>query len=93
MHSSGKRAEGERLERMQASPLWRDGGFRNQYSTLPTLRDILVPVIPIQEFLVGGERCKPNVPQPSLDPLQRMDSHAQPSWRRTRPRSTASLRS
>ena len=69
MHSLGKRAEGERLERMQVSPLWRDGGFRNLFPIAPGLRDLLVPVIPVQEFLAGSERCKPNVPLPSLDPL------------------------
>jgi hypothetical protein len=39
MKSLGKRAEGARLERMAASPLWRDGVFRNAHPIQPGLRD------------------------------------------------------
>ncbi len=39
MISLGKRATGLRLERMQASPLWTEAGFRNQYPIPRGLRD------------------------------------------------------
>lgn len=38
MLSFGQRAQGERLERMGASPLWTGEGFRNQHPVLPGLR-------------------------------------------------------
>lgn len=37
MNSFGKRALGERLERMRASPLWNETGFRNVHPVLPGL--------------------------------------------------------
>jgi hypothetical protein len=39
MKSLGARANGERLERMRASPLWTGGGFRNKHPLLQGLRD------------------------------------------------------
>ena len=68
MKSLGKRAEGVRLERMQASPLWRDGGFRNLHPIAPGLRDPTVPMPSAKDFLLGGERRKPQGLLPSLDP-------------------------
>ena len=60
MHSFGKRAEGERLERMRASPLWRDGGFRNVYPVLEGLRDPSATMPSVKDFLLGGERRTPD---------------------------------
>ena len=58
----GKRAEGARLERMQASPRWRDGGFRNLHPITPGLRDPAVPMPSLSDFLWGGERRVPEHP-------------------------------
>ena len=68
MKSLGRRAEGARLERMQASPRWRDGSFRNLHPITPGLRDPAVPMPTVREFLCGGERRAPNQPLPALDP-------------------------
>jgi L-ascorbate metabolism protein UlaG (beta-lactamase superfamily) len=68
MNSFGKRATGERLERMRASPLWQGAGFRNQHPVLPGLRDPSVAMPSAKEFLMGGERRVPEVPLPSVDP-------------------------
>ena len=70
MHSLGKRAEGERLERMQVSPLWRDGGFRNLFPIAPGLRDPSASMPSIKDFLMGGERRTPERPLPSVDPRE-----------------------
>ena len=39
MKSLGQRADGMRLERMRASPLWTGESFRNIHPALPGLRD------------------------------------------------------
>lgn len=64
----GKRAEGARLERMQASPRWRDGGFRNLHPITPGLRDPAVPMPSLSDFLWGGERRVPEHPLLAEDP-------------------------
>ena len=70
MKTFGKRSEGARLERMQASPMWAaDGtGFRNIHPTLPGLRDTTAPRPSLSEFLCGGVRRVPTGPLPSIDP-------------------------
>ena len=68
MKSFGKRAAGERLERMQASLRWVGEGFRNLHPILPGLRDHGVPRPTISDFLCGGERRVPLGPLPSVDP-------------------------
>ncbi len=68
MNSFGRRATGERLERMRASPLWQGTGFRNQHPVLPGLRDPSVAMPSVKEFLMGGERRVPDAPLPSVDP-------------------------
>ena len=68
MKSFGQRAAGERLERMQASPLWAGDGFRNRHPVLPGLRDPAAVRPTITDFLCGGERRVPTGPLPSVDP-------------------------
>jgi L-ascorbate metabolism protein UlaG (beta-lactamase superfamily) len=70
MKSFGQRATGERLERMRASPLWRDGGFRNRHPIEAGLRDPSVPMPSVKDFLWGGERRTPEGPLPSFDPRE-----------------------
>lgn len=70
MKSLGQRAHGLRLERMQASPQWQDGGFRNVFPIAPGLRDSSVPFPGLTDFLFGGERRVPSKPLPMLDPRE-----------------------
>jgi len=69
MKSLGTRAAGERLERMQASPMWAGDRFHNIHPVLPNLRDPSVPMPSIKDFLYGGKRRVPQHPLPSLNPL------------------------
>ena len=67
MKTLGKLASGARLERMQASPSWKDGGFRNVHPILPELRrKVTMPTI--REFLCSGGHRVPAAPLPSADP-------------------------
>lgn len=74
MKSFGKRANGLRLERMQDSPLWVDGAFRNVHPILPGLRDTQAPRPALRDILLPGGRLLPGAPLPSMDPLD--------AWRR-----------
>jgi len=76
MKTFGKRADGERLERMQASPRWAGSGFRNVHPVLPGLRDTTGPRPTLKEFLCGGTRRVPSSPLPSFNPL---DTWTKPS--------------
>jgi L-ascorbate metabolism protein UlaG (beta-lactamase superfamily) len=67
--SLGKRPQGERLERIKASPSWAGDRFRNVHPVLPGLRDPHVPMPKLSDFLCGGERRVPSAPLPSMDPL------------------------
>ena len=69
MKTFGKRAEGLRLERMKASPLWAGEGFRNVHPVQPGLRDASAPRPTLSEFLCGGTRRVPTGPLPSVNPL------------------------
>ena len=73
MKSFGARAEGLRLERMRASPLWVDtdqgGGFRNIAPIAPGLRDPQARMPSLTDFLCGGTRRVPTEPLPAVDPL------------------------
>ncbi len=84
MKSLGKQAEGLRLERMRASPLWADTGFRNMTPIAPGLRDSTVPMPTLREFLFGGDRRAPDAPLPLLDPrqawLRRPDTGLRTTW-------------
>ena len=72
MKTLGKKADGLRLARMRASPLWAgDGlGFRNRHPVLPGLRDPAAPRPSLRDFLFGGERRVPTGPLPALDPRE-----------------------
>jgi len=72
MNSFGKKATGKRLERMQASPRWIDGGFQNLHPIMPNLKAGAMPGI--ADFLCGGGRRTPPGPLPSVDP--------RPGWQR-----------
>jgi L-ascorbate metabolism protein UlaG (beta-lactamase superfamily) len=69
MKSLGKRPQGARLERIEASPLWSGGQFRNLHPVIPGLRDPGVAMPTITEFICGGERRVPRGTLPSVDPL------------------------
>ena len=69
MKAFGKKSEGLRRERMQASPLWTAAGFCKLHPVLPSLRDTGVPRPTLGEFLRGGQRRTPQGPLPSLNPL------------------------
>ncbi len=67
MKSLGSKAQGARLERIQASPLWVGDRFRNTHAVPRGAADVAMPSL--SQFLCGGERRVPNRPLPSLDPL------------------------
>jgi L-ascorbate metabolism protein UlaG (beta-lactamase superfamily) len=68
--STDKRAAGLRLERMQASPRYQQGRFRNIHPILPELRRGTVPMPAIREFLFGRSLRRPAGPLPVLDPRE-----------------------
>ena len=68
MQSFGQRAQGERLERMQASPLWAGEGFRNRHPVLPGLRDATAARPSVGDFLSCSGRRAPTGSLPSADP-------------------------
>jgi L-ascorbate metabolism protein UlaG (beta-lactamase superfamily) len=63
----GGKAKGARLERMQASPRWVDGAFRNTYPIQPGLKSGPMPAI--TEFFCGGRRRVPDTALPFVDSL------------------------
>ena len=84
MKSLGRRAQGARLERMQASARWAGDRFRNLYPIAPGLRDPAVPMPSLRDFLCAGERRVPRAPLPALNPLaawtQRAASGLRATW-------------
>jgi L-ascorbate metabolism protein UlaG (beta-lactamase superfamily) len=68
MQSFGQRAQGERLERMRASPRWVGDGFRNLHPTPPGLRDPTAARPTLREFLSCEGRRAPAQPLPAFDP-------------------------
>ena len=84
MKSLGKKSDGLRLERIQASPLWTGDRFSNLHPVLPGLRDSTVARPTLGEFLRGGSRRVPRAPLPSQDPratwLQPPDSGLRATW-------------
>jgi len=69
MKALGRRAEGARLERLKASPLWTGEGFRNRHPILPGLRDPKTPLPTMRDFLCTSDRRVPPSPLPAVDPL------------------------
>jgi L-ascorbate metabolism protein UlaG (beta-lactamase superfamily) len=74
MKAFGTRSTGLRLERMQDSPQWVGGGFRNLHPIPAGLRDPNAKMPTLPEFLCGGTRRVPSGPLPALSPLD--------TWRR-----------
>lgn len=70
MKSFGQRAQGLRLERMRANPMWTGEAFRNLHPVRAGLRDASVPRPTLAEFLCGGDRRAPARPLPSMDPRE-----------------------
>jgi L-ascorbate metabolism protein UlaG (beta-lactamase superfamily) len=69
MSAFGSRPEGLRLERMQSSPRWRDGVFRNTQPVGVGLRKGTAWST-MGEFFFGGQRRTPAAPLPSVSPLE-----------------------
>jgi L-ascorbate metabolism protein UlaG (beta-lactamase superfamily) len=86
MKSLGARANGERLERMRASPLWTGSGFRNKHPVLPGLRNPSVPPPSIGDFFCVSPESRrvPLSPLPALDPrpiwLRAPDTDLRATW-------------
>lgn len=74
MKSLGSRAQGARLERMRASPLWTGEGFRNVHPIIPGLRDPEARMPSLRQILFPDDRRMPVRPLPSVNPLE--------AWRR-----------
>jgi len=68
MKSLGRKPDGLRRERVQASPLWHGGAFRNVHPVLPGLLRTDVAMPSVREFLFAGDRRVPKGPLPSMDP-------------------------
>ena len=69
MSTFGRKAQGARLERMRASPLWDGERFRNHHPVLAGLRDPQASMPSLRDFIWGGERRVPQGPLPSMNPL------------------------
>ena len=84
MKTFGKPAQGERLARMQASPLWSGNGFRNIHPIQTGLRDSSGPRPSLGDFLCGGGRRVPTAALPAVDPREawsrRPDSGLRATW-------------
>lgn len=74
MKSLGRKPQGERLERIKASPAWAGDRFRNVHPVMVGLRDASEPMPSLTDFICGGERRVPRAPLPAMNPLD--------AWRR-----------
>ncbi len=74
---------GLRLERIQSSPLWHGGTFRNVHPVLPRLLRTDVAMPTIRDFLFAGDRRVPLGPLPSLDPTPGWTKRPQSGLRTT----------
>lgn len=83
MKSLGRRADGLRLERMKASPLWAGEGFRNRHPVLPGLRDPAAARPTLGEFIRPQGRRLPAGPLPALSPLDTWRNPVQRGLRAT----------
>lgn len=78
----GARAQGARLERVRASPRFRDGRFHNSRSEArPRLETSPLPLL--GELFFSGAQRKPPGPLPMLDPLASWDRKAETGLRVT----------
>jgi L-ascorbate metabolism protein UlaG (beta-lactamase superfamily) len=73
---------GSRLERMQASPLFSGGTFRNPSGAGPGLKPGTA-LSTMGQFLLGGERRRPVAPLPSESPIERWTRPADSGLRAT----------
>lgn len=69
MSPLGRRARGARKERIEASPRFREGAFRNTANVAPGLKKGTA-LQTMGEFLTGGQRRVPGAPLPSASPLE-----------------------
>jgi hypothetical protein len=54
MKSLGRKPEGERLERLKASPRWAGERFHNVHPVIPGLRDVNASMPTVSEFHCDG---------------------------------------
>lgn len=84
MKSLGARADGARLERMKASPMWSGTGFRNIAPIAAGLRDPAAPRPSLSDFLCNDGRRVPTAPLPAVDPrgawLQAPETGLRATW-------------
>lgn len=66
----GAVATGERLERLQQSPMWTGNGLRNIYPIAPGLRDRNAARPTLKEFICGDLNRLPPGPLPNVDPRE-----------------------
>jgi L-ascorbate metabolism protein UlaG (beta-lactamase superfamily) len=82
LKSFGAHASGLRLERMEASPRYRDGAFVNTAHVAQGLKKgTATPTI--AEFLCGGQRRTPRAPLPAHNPLPSWQTAAETGLRAT----------
>lgn len=82
MQVFGSKAHGARLERMQASPRFREGVFRNTLDVSPGLKKGTA-LSTVKEYVCGGQRRVPTGAFPILDPLDPWRRPAQSGLRAT----------
>ncbi len=79
----GKRPSGARLEKLQASPRYKDGVFNNTAAVAPGLKKGSA-LHTMGEFLLGQQRRVPLAPLPSVNPLEawtrRSDTGLRATW-------------
>ncbi len=83
MMSLGRKPDGLRLERIQASRLWGGEAFRNLHPIAPGLRDETAPRPTLTEFLCAGQRRLPRGPLPSVNPREAWQHKPQSGLRAT----------
>lgn len=80
--SLGSRAAGLRLERVRASPQFRDGQFRNRTPVVTNLTsETMVPFL--SDYFLGTQRRVPRGPIPTLDPRESWSRPAETGLRAT----------
>ena len=70
MRTFGKAAQGLRLERLKALPLWDGEQLRNIHPVLPGLRDPAAPRPALRDLLREGPERRPAAPLPTHDPRE-----------------------